>query len=710
MKLKYYYLLLLILLTINFWRCSEHEKSLNTIISSPSKNILVEFQLKQNGTPVYMVKHEGKIVIDTSSLGFEFQQQAALVKGFDVIGNDIKSYDETWEMPWGEQREVSNCYNELIVNLREIAAPNRILNIYFRAYDDGMAFRYEFPEQEGINEVIITDENTQFNLTGDHTCWWIPGDWDIYEHLYNTTNFTGIDAISKRNHPNLKSTHIPENAVNTPVTMKTDDGLYLSFHEAGLIDYAEMTLKVDKDKLLIQSELVGSDITGYKVKRTLPFKTPWRTIQIAKKAGDLIESNLIVNLNEPNKIGDISWFTPMKYMGIWWEMHLGISTWDIEATQDMSTFIKKKVSSSKHGATTEKAKKYIDFASQNNIKGLLIEGWNTGWEHWIGFEDREGVFDFITPYPDYDLKEVVRYGREKGVEIIMHHETSSAPRTYETQMDAAYTLMKSLEIHSVKSGYVGKIIPKGEYHHGQWMVNHYNNAVIKAAFYQVAVNAHEPIKATGLRRTYPNMISREGLRGQEFNAWAKDGGNPPEHLSIVAFTRMLAGPIDFTPGVFNIKLNPHKKNNQINTTLAHQLALYVVIYSPIQMACDLIENYEGQPAFQFIRDVGVDWEQTKVINGEIGDFVTIARQERKTANWFIGSITDEEQRSITIDFNFLEAGKEYEAVIYKDGQDAHWNNNPTSIDIEATIIDNTIIKTFVLAPGGGLAISLKLKD
>ena len=709
MKLKYYYLPLLILLTLNFWGCSEHEKSSNTIISSPSKNILVEFLLKQDGTPCYMVKHQGKIVIDTSSMGFEFQKQAALIKGFEVIGHDMKSNNQTWEMPWGEQRKVSNCYNELIMNLQEVAAPIRLLNIYFRAYDDGMAFRYEFPEQEGVDEVIITDENTQFNLTGDHTCWWIPGDWDLYEHLYSTTKITGIDAISKRNHPNLNATYIPENAVNTPVTMKTDDGLYLSFHEASLVDYAGMTLKIDKDKLLMQSELVGSDITGYKVKRTLPFKTPWRTIQIGEKAGDLIESNLIVNLNEPNKIGDVSWFTPMKYMGIWWEMHLGISTWDIGATQDMSTFIKKKASSSKHGATTENAKNFIDFASQNNINGLLVEGWNTGWEHWIGLEEREGVFDFITPYPDYDLKEVVRYGKEKGVEIIMHHETSSAPRTYETQMDAAYALMKSLGIHSVKSGYVGKIIPKGEYHHGQWMVNHYNDAVIKAAFYQVAVNAHEPIKATGLRRTYPNMISREGLRGQEFNAWATDGGNPPEHLSIVAFTRMLAGPIDFTPGVFNIKLSPHKENNQINTTLAHQLALYVVIYSPIQMACDLIENYKNQPSFQFIRDVGVDWEQTIVINGEIGDFVTIARQERETGNWFIGSITDEEQRSTTIDFHFLEDNKEYETIIYKDGQNAHWNDNPTSINIEETVIDNRIVKTFVLAPGGGLAISLKLK-
>ena len=478
--------------------------------------------------------------------------------------------------------------------------------------------------------------------------------------------------------------------------MRTAEGLHLSFHEANLTDYAGMTLKIDKENLSMESELVGSDRLGYKVKRQLPFKTPWRAIQISKDAAGLIASKLISNLNEPNKIGDIPWFTPMKYVGIWWEMHVGKSSWDIK--------------SGKHGATTKNAKAFIDFASENNIGGVLIEGWNTGWEHWIGFEDREGVFDFVTPYPDYNLEEVVEYAKEKGVKIIMHHETSGAPRTYVQQLDTAYTLMNKLGIHSVKTGYVGRIIPKGEYHHGQWMVNHYRKVLETGAKYKVAINAHEPIKATGIRRTYPNAIAREGLRGQEFNAWASDGGNPPAHLSIVAFTRMLAGPIDFTPGVFNIKLKPYKDNNQVNTTLAHQLALYVVIYSPLQMACDLIENYENQPAFQFIRDVGVNWEQTKILNGEIGDFVTIARQERETGSWFLGSITDENQRSIQINFNFLDKNRDYEAVIYKDDKTAHWNDNPTSITIEKTIINSSTVKAFKLAPGGGLAISMKLKS
>jgi glucan 1,4-alpha-glucosidase len=689
--------------------CNTKELTTNTIVS-PSDNISVEFFLKQDGSPNYLVRYKGNIMIDTSSMGFDFREQTSLLSGLRIIGTETNTVNEDWEMPWGEQRIVSNHYNELVVKLEEDDAPNRKLNIYFRAYNDGLGFRYEFPEQVGVDSVTIVDENTQFKLTGDHTCWWIPGDWDIYEHLYSTTKFSEIDALAKRNHPNLAQSYIPENAVNTPLTMRTVDGLHLSFHEANLTDYAGMTLKIDRENLSMTSELVGSDRLGYKVKRSLPFVTPWRSIQISETAAGLIESNLIVNLNEPNKLGDVSWFRPMKYVGIWWEMHLGISTWDIGATQDMSAFNnKEKEHKSLHGATTENAKKYIDFASKNNIKGLLVEGWNTGWEHWIGFEDREGVFDFVTPYPDYNLKEVVRYGREKGVELIMHHETSAAPRTYEQQLDTAYTLMQSLGIHAVKTGYVGKIIPNGEYHHGQWMVNHYRKVLETAAKYDIAINAHEPIKATGIRRTYPNAISREGLRGQEFNAWASDGGNPPEHLSIIAFTRMLAGPIDFTPGVFEISLK-EKPNNQINTTLAQQLALYVVIYSPVQMACDLPKNYIGNPALQFIRDVGVDWEQTKVLNGEVGDFVTIARQEKETGNWFVGSITDEEKRKITINFDFLDPAKEYEATIYRDGQDAHWHDNPTSYVIEKTVITKDTIKSFILVEGGGLAISLKIKE
>jgi hypothetical protein len=684
-----------ILLILNSCRMDQAEsgkyKGTGTV-SSPGNINTIEFYLDRNGAPRYLVKHKDKIVIDTSGMGFEFKEQKNMVSGFEVKKTSQRDFNETWEMPWGEQRYVVNNYKELLVELEESESPGRALNIYFRAYDDGIGFRYEFPKQEGVDSLIITDEHTQFRLTGDHLCWWTPGDWDTYEHLYYTSKVSEVNALALKKNE-LANSHIFENAVNTPFTMRSEDGVHLSFHEANLTDYAGMTLRVEKDNLLM-TELVGSDITGYKVKRGLPFVTPWRTIQIADRAGTLIESRLIENLNEPNKVGDVSWFKPKKYVGIWWEMHIGKSTWDYK--------------SGKHGATTKNAKRYIDFAAANGIKGVLVEGWNTGWEHWIGFDDREGVFDFVTPYPDYDLQEVVRYAKEKGVEIIMHHETSAAPRTYEKQLDTAYRLMKSLGIHSVKTGYVGPIIPKGEYHDGQWMVNHYQKVVEKGVENQVAVNIHEPVKPTGLRRTYPNLISGEGVRGQEFNAWSSDGGNPPEHLSIVAFTRMLAGPIDFTPGIFDISL-PSREKNQINTTLAHQLALYVVVYSPIQMAADLPENYINKPAFRFIRDVGVDWEKTIVLNGEVGDFVTIARQERETGNWFVGGITDENRRELTISFDFLEEGKKYEAVVYQDGKNAHYRSKPADIEIVKMVIDKSTIKTFNLAEGGGFAISLMEK-
>ncbi|MCF8302362.1 MAG: glycoside hydrolase family 97 protein [Bacteroidales bacterium] len=674
-------------------------------INSPNGKLLLEFMLSGKGEPTYRLHHKGEMIIDTSFLGFDFKNAPSVKDGWEILTARESIHDDSWEMPWGEQKIVRNNYNELVIELKETEAPHRVMTMTFRLYNDGLGFRYIFPEQENWEEALIMDENTQFNLTGDHQCWWIPGDWDIYEHLYNTTKFTEIDAISKRSNDNLAQTHIPENAVNTPVTMRTDKGLHLSFHEADLTDYAGMTLKINKEKLIMQSELVGSERLGYKVKHSLPFKTPWRTIQVSEDAGGLIESKLIVNLNEPNKLGDIDWFEPMKYAGIWWEMHLGKSTWDMGATQDMNTVTGKKTSTT-HGATTEHAKELIDFAAANNIGGVLVEGWNTGWEHWIGFEDREGVFDFVTPYPDYDLKEVANYASKKGAQLIMHHETSAAPRTYEQQLDTAYQLMEELGIHVVKTGYVGQIIPKGEFHHGQWMVNHYRKVLETGAEYKVAINAHEPIKATGIRRTYPNAISREGLRGQEFNAWASDGGNPPEHLPIVAFTRMLSGPIDYTPGIFNIKLNPYKKDNQVNTTLAQQLALYVVIYSPIQMVPDLMENYKGHPAFQFIREVAVDWETSKVLNGEVGDFVTIARQARDTEKWFVGGITDENARDMKIAFDFLKEGKTYKATLYKDGPDAHWDNNPTDYTIEEMEIDHNSKLNIHLAAGGGFAMSI----
>lgn len=700
----------IVLFGVLLMSCNSSENQL--VVISPNKAINVEFSISKDGAPFYTVQFKNKAVIDTSFMSFDFKELPSLKENFKIVKSTTNNVDETWQMPWGEQLDVQNNYNELVVYLEEKTASKRQLNIHFKIYNDGVGFRYEFPKQPKLTTVLITDENTEFNLKGDHTVWWIPGDWDSYEHLYNESLFSEIDALSKKN--DKKTTYIPENAVNTPVTMKTAAGLYLSFHEADLTNYAGMTLKVDTDNLKMTSELAGSQRLQAKAKLTVPFNTPWRTIQIAEKAGALIESKMILNLNDPNELGDVDYFTPMKYIGIWWGMHIKKSTWDMEGGQDASAISEGKSATSRHGATTQNAKEHIDFASENGIKGLLIEGWNTGWDKWLASaEDRDGLFDFMTPYADYNFDEVMAYAKEKGVEIIMHHETSGAPLTYEKQMEEAYNFMKANNMNSVKTGYVGKIIPKGEYHHGQWMVNHYHKVLVEAAKREITVNAHEPIKATGKRRTYPNAITREGLRGQEYNAWAKDGGNPPNHIVTVAFTRMLSGPIDFTPGVFNIKFDEYRKENQVNTTLAHQLALYVVIYSPIQMACDLPEHYmiDGKvhPAFQFIADVGVDWQQTKVLNGEVGDFVTIARQERETGNWFIGGVTNENERTQELTFNFLEEGKTYTAKLYKDAPKAHWNKNPQAYGIEELELTNTSNLKVKLAPGGGFALSILLE-
>jgi len=685
------YILGLLIVTM-LYACTKTNSQM--IIQSPDGKIEVKLDLKNNQLPKYAVTYKGDTVIKPSSMGFEFLNQPEM-SGFRVVDTRMKSVNKKWTMPWGEQKEVVNHYQEMLVSLQEIKKPKHSMNIRFRVFDEGIGFRYEFPEQPGRDSLEISAENTEFCLTGDHRVWWIPGDWDIYEHLYNETLFSEIDALQFAQHESLAQTYIPYNAVNTPVTMRTTSGLHLSFHEAALTNYPGMTLRVDTENLTMRSELVGSERTEYKAKVSLPFETPWRTIQIAPDATDLIASKMILNLNEPNKLGDVSYVKPMKYAGIWWEMHLDKSTWDL--------------ASGRHGATTENAKRYIDFAAENNLGGILVEGWNTGWEKWIGVDNREGIFDFVTPYPDYDINEVVRYAKSKGVEIIMHHETSAAVTTYEQQLDTAYRFMESLGLHAVKTGYVGTIIPKGEYHHGQYMVQHYRKVLETAAHHKVAVNAHEPIKATGIRRTYPNAISREGLRGQEFNAWSSDGGNPPSHLPTVAFTRMLAGPIDFTPGAFNIKLDPYKPDNQVSTTLAQQLALYVVIYSPVQMACDLPEHYDGRPAFQFIRDVGVDWQQTEVLNGEVGEYVTIARKEKETGNWFLGSITDEHARKFALPLNFLDKDVTYEATLYKDAPDAHWDDNPESINIETHTLQATDTLNVQLAPGGGLAVSFMKK-
>lgn len=681
--------ILVVLFVLFFWSCSNQIDLVQE--TSPDGNIRVEVFTNNYQKPGYRVFYNDDVIIDSSFIGFDFKDIPSIDKNISIVNFEKLKFVEDWETVWGDRKIVSNIYNQVKINFEETEAPNRKFSMIFRIYDDGLGFRFDFQQMDNVNQLVIMDEKTEFKLTGDHLVWWTPGDWDIYEHLYNTTRLSKIDALKFRNHESLAQTYIPYNAVNTPVTMKTDNNIYLSFHEADLKNYSGMTLKIDTTNFLLTSELVGSPDESKVKLESSSFVTPWRTIQISETPGGLIESDLIINLNEPNKLEDVSWIKPMKYVGIWWEMHLGKSTWDMQ--------------SGRHGATTENTKRHIDFAAENNIQAVLVEGWNTGWERWIGFEDREGVFDFVTPYPDYNLDEVINYADSKGVEIIMHHETSAAVRTYEQQLDTAFALCKKLGVNGVKTGYVGKIIPKGEYHHGQFMINHYRKVLETAAKYQIMVNAHEPIKDTGERRTFPNMISREGLRGQEFNAWSNDGGNPPEHLPIVAFTRMLAGPIDYTPGIFDIKFDKYKKENQVNTTLAHQLALYVVISSPIQMAADLLENYEGNDAFQFISDVPVNWEFTKVLNGEIGDFVTIVRKDRNSNNWFLGSITDENPRELNINLDFLDKGKNYTAVIYKDADNAHWNDNPTEYKIEKLNVTSEDKINLKLAAGGGTAIS-----
>lgn len=674
-------------------------------LNSPNNQIETVFSLTKTGEPAYSVVFNGQPIIKPSLMGFSFENQPPLSQGLELIKVERTWINQKWELPWGETREVIDKHNSMTLYLKETGGQKRLLNIVFKAFDNGIAFRYVFPGQPAFSQLQITDENTEFNLTGNHLTFWQPGDWDIYEHLYNTTQFSGIDATKYRNHKALAQTHIPFNAVNTPVTLITSNGVHISIHEAALTGYSSMTLLADTVNYSFKSCLVGTENRVSKVIQNTPFATPWRTISITKNAAQLIESTMILNLNEPNKLGDVSWIKPTKYVGIWWDMHLDTRTWDYGSTQDMSSQFGAKPHG-KHGATTQYAKQLIDFAAQHNIGGILVEGWNTGWEHWIGFEDREGVFDFVTPYPDYNLKQVVDYGKSKGVELIMHHETSAATQTYTKQLDTAFTLMKSLGIGAVKTGYVGKILPKGEYHQGQYMVEHYHNVIETAAKYQIAVNAHEGIKATGKRRTYPNEIARETFRGQEFNAWSPDGGNPPEHLTILAFTTNLAGPMDYTPGIFNIKLKPHKPNNQVNTTLAHQLALYVVIYSPIQMVPDLIENYKNNPAFKFIEDVPVNWQKTLALNGAVGDYVTIARQDRETDNWFIGSITDENPRELNIELNFLDQNQNYTATIYADAPDAHWDNNPTAFVIDTLQVNNKSVLNLKLAAGGGTAISI----
>ncbi|MFQ5710024.1 MAG: glycoside hydrolase family 97 protein [bacterium] len=675
----------LVLLLFLFSRCQPGVQASRNV-SSPNGEITVTFMLS-GGVPYYKVSRSGRDVLKASKLGFTFKDAPSLDQNLTMVGSQQSSFDETWVQPWGEAKEIRNHYNELRVQLEETTDAPRKMNLVFRVYDYGLGFRYELPEQENLKDFQIMDEETEFVLTGDHLAWWIPAyQHQRYEYLYKKSPISSIPNDSIR-------------AVHTPLTMETADGLFLSIHEANLTDYASMTLAPSANNTLLCDLVPWSD--GVKVKATTPHKTPWRTIQIADNPGDLITSYLILNLNEPNKLGDVSWVKPGKYVGIWWGMHIGKYTW---------------ASGAKHGATTENTKRYIDFAAKHGFPGVLIEGWNVGWD---GDWTQNGkLFKFTTPYDDFDIKALSAYAAAKGVGIIGHHETGAAVHNYERQMDDAFNYYQKLGIHTVKTGYVGwgqgieridengRVVGK-EWHHGQYMVRHYRKVVEKAAEHRIMLDVHEPIKDTGIRRTYPNMMSREGARGQEYNAWSKDGGNPPEHTTILPFTRLLAGPMDFTPGIFDLLFEKARPNNRVSTTLAKQLALYVVLYSPLQMAADLPENYENQPAFQFIEDVPVDWQETRVLHARIGDYVTIARQDRNSEDWYVGSITDEQGRTLEAPLTFLDADRKYIAEIYADAADTDWKTNPLAIDITRALVDRTTRLRLRLAPGGGQAIRIR---
>lgn len=692
-----------LILTFTLFSCQSDPEP---TVSSPDGKISVDFSLAENGEAQYTVSVEDETVIDTSSLGFKFKNLPPLREGLQIRDTEKSSVDETWQPVWGEQKEVRSHYNELLVKLQESQPPKRLVNVRFRIFNDGLGFRIEFPEQEAMSDsIFIMNEQTEFALTGDHQTWWIPADYDSYEYNYKQTKVSEIDASEFASQNERVDRQIDNfHAVNTPVTMKTSDGLFLSFHEADLTDYAGMTLAVTENLTLVSELVPWAD--GTKVKTKAPFTTPWRTIQIGEQPADLAESFLLQNLNDSNKLEDTSWIEPLKYTGIWWELHIGKTTWNYANSAEDSF---SNQGGTSHGATTENAKKYIDFNKKAGIKGLLIEGWNTGWEYWG--TDSLGFFSFTNSYPDFDLQEVADYAQKNNVALIGHHETSGQAAHYQKNLDKAFKLYQDAGIHHVKTGYAGGIIPKGEYHHGQWMVRHYRKVLKTAAEYQIGINAHEPIKATGLRRTYPNMMTREGVRGMEYNAWSE--GNQPEHTTILPFTRGLSGPMDYTPGIFDITFDEYRDQEQVHSTLANQLALYVVLYSPMQMAADLPENYfiesgELHPMFHFIQDVAVDWDESHVLDAVIGDYVVTTRKEKGSNNWFLGAVTDENERTIEVPLDFLDEDKSYQATIYRDGENAHWEKNPTAYEIEKQEVNSQDTLDLWLAPGGGTAISFEV--
>lgn len=684
-------------------------------VKSPNGNVSVKFSL-DNGRPVYEVSYKNRAVVKPSYLGLELaktkhaskgMEETNLMDGFVVAKTDTSTFDETWKPVWGETATIRNHYNELAVTLNQPATKRNIV-IRFRVYDDGMGLRYEFPQQEELNYFVIKEEHTQFAMAGDHKAFWIPGDYDTQEYETVESKLSEIRGLMKSAiTPNSSQTTFSPTGVQTSLQMKTDDGLYINIHEAACVNYATMHLNLDDKNMVFESWLTP-DAQGYKGYIQTPFNTPWRTIIVSDDARDMLSSNLILNLNEPCALDDVSWIRPIKYCGVWWDMIVGRGTWnytnDLPSVHLGITDYSKCKPNGTHSANNENVKKYIDFAADNGLDEVLVEGWNEGWEDWFGHSKLD-VFDFITPYPDFDIKMLNEYAHSKGVKLMMHHETSSSAWNYERWMEKAYELMNKYGYDAVKSGYVGDIIPRGEYHYGQLMNNHYLRAVKEAAKHHIMVNAHEATRPTGLCRTYPNLVGNESARGTEYEAF---GGSRPDHTVVLPFTRLQGGPMDYTPGILETQLNTWSENTSfVHTTLVGQLSLYLVMYSPLQMAADLPENYmKYYDAFQFIRDVAVDWDDSKYLEAEPGDYITVARKAKGTDNWFVGGKCDENGHKAVVKLDFLDKGRKYDCTIYADAKDAHYEKNPKAYEITHKIVKKGDVLKLQEAPGGGFAVSL----
>lgn len=677
-------------------------------VSSPDGNVELEFSLKEGNVPVYKLVYNGKTVVGESRLGFVLSD-SGLFDCFEVVDTQTQSIDETWTPVWGEESEIRNRCNEMLVRLRQTTS-DRFMSIRFRVFDDGLGFRYEFPDQDHLVYFVIKDELTEFAMTGDHTAWWIPGDYDTQEYDYTKSRLSEIRGhLAGAMNDNLSSTMFSDHAVQTSLQLKTDDGIYINLHEAALVNYPAMHLELDDSKMVFKAHLTP-DPNGDKAYMQTACTTPWRTVIVSNDARDILSSRITLNLNEPCKIEDTSWIHPTKYMGVWWEMITNRSqwsyTWDLRSTHIYSDDLTKVKPHGHHGANTENVKKYLDFASEHGFDGLLVEGWNVGWEDWFGHM-KEDVFDFVTPYPDFDVEEIEKYAAEKGVKMIMHHETSGSPRNYERHMEAAYQFMNDHGYDAVKSGYVGNIIPKGNNHYNQWMVNHYLYAVTEAAKHHIMVNAHEAVRPTGLCRTWPNLIGNESARGTEYQSF---GGSKPFHVSVLPFTRLIGGPMDYTPGIFETdisKINPDN-HSHANCTIANQLGIYVVMSSPLQMAADLPEVYEKyMDAFQFIKDVAVDWEQSRYLEAEPGEYVTVARKAKGTGEWFVGNVTGEKDHRSSIVFDFLEPEVEYVAKVYSDTPESDCYTNTYAYSIREYRCNSKSRFVQDAVAGGGYAISFR---